>query len=133
MAYDFLSQILILLAGSVVVLSLVRERLRKGGPIAAALSFEVSISSSRKAPRMPLRAASTLILCARAAWMTALAVAKRNVQMHRLEKRIRLVRSGWSVDKARRRRHDQNVTIHGGRSSSVEYRLLRRPPGGRRP
>ena len=41
----------------------------------AAGSFEVSINSSRSAPRMPLRAARTLTLRARAALMTAPAVA----------------------------------------------------------
>ena len=43
--------------------------------MAAADSFEVSTSSSRSAPRMPLRAASTLMPRARASLMTPLAVA----------------------------------------------------------
>ena len=41
----------------------------------AAASFEVSTSSSRSAPRMPLRAANTLIFLALAAAITAEAVA----------------------------------------------------------
>jgi len=43
--------------------------------IAAADSFVVSIRSSRSAPRMPLRAAKTLIPLARAVLITAEAVA----------------------------------------------------------
>jgi hypothetical protein len=43
--------------------------------VAAADSFVVSIRSSRSAPRMPLRAAKTLIPLARAVLITAEAVA----------------------------------------------------------
>ena len=82
MGLEHLQQALVLRAVGLQRLELERQRaegaagrVRQRADLAAADSLLVSISSSRSAPRMPLRAASTLTLRARAAWITAEAVA----------------------------------------------------------